>query len=294
MKKLYWKTYTWFYWRIVAKLEWLFHGKNPQAASLQTGLTIGLVTFVARYEKFFQPFIRQLAAVFPHREIIVIANGYPDKERQDKYLASISAFVAQFPNVRLIPHHEPEGLSRLWNEIIRNASSDHVLIMNDDISITPLFRRQLENSGILESDLALINQTWSHFVIAKKTVASIGWFDERLEGVGNEDQDYDYRLIAAGKSAGNAWLKGIRNIVTDTPDSSYKAKTVTVNRKYSGINYEFLHRKWRIYEQKKNDLCLYSPKFNTWFEKEPLLPTPPFYPPPQPRNADPKSNSKKS
>ena len=62
-----------------------------------TDYSIGVVTYVARFEKFLIPLIKQLTEVFPDKEIICIVNGHHDELLQINYLKQVTAFLNQFP-----------------------------------------------------------------------------------------------------------------------------------------------------------------------------------------------------
>ena len=61
--------------------------------------SIGVVTYVGRYDKYFIPLIKQLVNIFPDKEITCIINGHPDTSLQIEYLKNVTAFLNQFPNV---------------------------------------------------------------------------------------------------------------------------------------------------------------------------------------------------
>lgn len=237
--------------------------------------SIGIVTYIARYDRFFKKLIQQLSIIFPDVEIIVMVNGYYDATAQKTYTDKLSLFLSKFSNVKFELHEQPEGLSKLWNKLIINSTNDKVFIFNDDITISPLLREEIFN--MKKEHVSLINNSWSHFLISKKTIGEIGWFDERLTGVGNEDQDYDFRLIAKNMQADIVYINKIKNIVEQTKDFSYGKTMKVINNKYTAGNWEFLNKKWMISSEKQENL-LYSTKFKVWFNPVPKLPTPNFYP----------------
>ncbi len=120
----------------------------------------------------------------------------------------------------------------MWNELILASQTEKIFIVNDDIDIAPHFASALCTSGILEKQIAIINESWSHFLISKHTIAQVGWFDERLFGVGGEDWDYEARLAFAGVALDNFRLKGILNLSIYTSDFSFGASVERVEKKY--------------------------------------------------------------
>ena len=228
------RAWAWYY-----RLRRLARGRNTRYA-------IGMVTYVARYERYFQPVIDRFASWFPDTQIIVAVNGYHDQERQADYLSEVRRFLKRYRNVETIEHTHPQSLSKLWNEIIIKAHPDTVVIFNDDIMIQPFFHKELEASGALEHDVATLSRSWSHFVISKAVVARVGWFDERLSGVGNEDEDYEARLATAGETLGRVEVMGLKNFVHETRDFSYGKAIEVAKKKYVQANKVFFDRKWDL------------------------------------------------
>ena len=237
--------------------------------------SIGIVTYIARYDRFFKQLIHQLTSIFPDVEIIVMINGHYDLAAQNEYLKKISGQLNQFQNVKYTTHHNPEGLSKLWNKIILNASTEHVFIFNDDISVSPKLREEL--FSMKKDTITLINNSWSHFMISKKIIHEIGWFDERFPAIGNEDQDYEFRLLAKQHIPNVVYNGEIKNLVEQPTTYSYGKNMKTVNGKYSADNWNFFTKKWEISAEEKPNY-LYSTKFNLWFNPLPKLETPNFYP----------------
>lgn len=218
------------YVNLIRKL-WIFCPAPKEAQVSNTDYSIGVVTYVGRYETFFKPLIGQLYKLFPDTEIIIAINGYYDRTKQAEYLTKISALLAQYANVKVITHTEPQSLSKLWNQLIIASKNPRTLIFNDDVLLLPSFRKHLENSGALALDVALLKTSWSHFVVAKRVIAMAGWFDERFPGVGNEDEDYESRLALLGEPVHCITLGGLKNISVKTKDFSYGKTVAVVNEK---------------------------------------------------------------
>ena len=213
--------------------------------------SIGIVTYINRYDKLFKPLIKNLCKLFPDVEIVVAINGYYDQEKQQKYLTEIKALLAKFPNVKYIAYSEGQSLSKLWNQLVIHAINRKVFILNDDVKIAPYFRKNVEESGILKKELGLLNWSWSHFLISKSIIHQIGWFDERFPGVGNEDEDYEARLVIAGVYIESVEISGLKNIIIQTKDFSYGKHTETVNIKYVKGNKIIFDKKWDMLPEPK-------------------------------------------
>lgn len=207
--------------------------------------SIGIVTYIIRFS-IFKALLKKVHKTFPHTQIIVAVNGYYKPDSQRKFLEEIQEYVQQFPNVSLITHSEPQGLCTLWNRIILAAKNEKVFIMNDDIDIAPHFSEAFLSSGILNKEMALINESWSHFLISKKTIEKVGWFDERLYGIGGEDWDYEARLAFADIPLDIFPMKGILNLSIYTSDFSFGEDVERIHHKYTMSSAVFLRKKWDI------------------------------------------------
>lgn len=158
-----------FYWSLIP-LIWKFFKFESGNERSNFIFSIGIVTYVDRHRYFFKPLIKNLVKIFPDTEFIIAVNGYYDQEIQKKYVNEIKTYLSNFTNVKIVDFMQPQSLSKLWNLLIINSTSEKVLIFNDDILISPKFRRYLDSSDVLKSDIGIINSSWSHFIISKKIV----------------------------------------------------------------------------------------------------------------------------
>jgi len=207
--------------------------------------TIGIVTYLVRFEMF-KTVLKRVRKAFPHTRIVVAVNGYYNPDRQREYLAQIETYLKGFADVSMVAHEEPQALCRLWNELILASHTDKIFILNDDIDVAPHFGAAFGASGILGKDMAIINNSWSHFLISKRTILKVGWFDERLFGVGGEDWDYEARLAFAGIELENVALKGILNLSIYTTEFSFGKDVERVEKKYTKTSAVFLSKKWHV------------------------------------------------
>ncbi len=249
--------------KVINRLGWWhdsFLWKSRFILSLPAGghafkpeISIGITTFLNRFETSFKPLVRKLVYLFPDTPVIVAANGSTRRDEQLEYLSKLRDFCCQYSNLILIAYEEPRGLSHLWNRIMKEAGDQPVLMLNDDLSIKTQFIKFILSSGILSSDIATINSSWSHFLISPKIYLQAGEFDEELKEVGGEDDDYLARLA----------LKGLR-------PADYNCSTIARKRKkrkgvkelnsygkdmseeeggYSSYNVSYLRSKWEISDE---------------------------------------------
>lgn len=229
-------------------LSWKFIKKTKGTDCVNSSFSIGIVTYVDRYELFFKPLLSQIATLFPDTKIVVAVNGYHDEGIQNDYLQKLNRFLSDYPNVKIVQFQKPQSLSKLWNLLILNSNASKTFIFNDDIKLSPKFRTHLDNSGVLFEDIGLINRSWSHFLISKTIVEKIGWFDERFPAVGNEDEDYEARLKIAGILIKSYKVSSLQNVIFKTKNFSWKEADV-VNKKYVRANQVFFDSKWDVKDQ---------------------------------------------
>lgn len=207
-------------------------------------LTIGISTFVKRFDMF-----RQLVTDIranTDAPIMVMVNGEQSGELDETYRRDLLTFCASHPNV--YPHLFPtfQSLSKLWNTMVINAPTDHVWILNDDVHFTPERNPVPDIEAHIRKghDLFYAPWGWSHFVIGRAILDALGYFDERLLGVGEEDGDMLWRYeVMFGKSIEGIEVPGVGNLydfkqASEGVDTAYGNKTrfntmFMFGRKYS-------------------------------------------------------------
>ena len=228
-------------WKILFKTRFLKERKI-------NSLSIGITTFMNRYDDCLAPLVSKLSKLFPDCEIIIVANGHVLKKEQEAYLKKISLFSSKFKNVKLFKLNEPMGLSHIWNQIMRVSSNEDVLILNDDVDVKIEFSSSISEVLHIHDKLTLLNNSWSHFLINKSLPEIIGGFDEGLKEIGGEDDDYTARL------AMNKILIDGFDLDTIKSKLKLKRKRLKVNsygrnmheedNGYSSFNNRYLEEKW--------------------------------------------------
>ena len=210
-------------------------------------ITIGITTFEARFERYFVPLLKKIRE-YVDNEIIVGVNGENNREFNEDYRKGLLQFLSEKQNVYPIVFPRFRGLSKLWNSIVIHSTNDYILMLNDDIMI---------NSKDFIKDVCLalnrnqgrtflINRSWSHFLINRDELDDLGYFDERLLGIGEEDGDMTWRYIDRYKrEIGNYKIKGFENFAEDTV---YTCKPVNI-KTHSGTKYSLFNRKF-MFEEK--------------------------------------------
>lgn len=218
--------------------------KNPYS--------VGIVTYVKRFETYFKPLIKSIKAIKPDIEIVVAINGEYQQPFNESYRKQMLNFLQEFSNIYPTFHPKFRGFSKLLNTCLINSSNKFNLILNDDVSITsPDFFAQLDYLAEQEGLPSFkINGSWSHAFLNREEVSEVGWFDERFLGMGEEDGDFEWRWQEnKGAPFQSAGLVGLQNHV-EQKDCLNGLKIV--NGKYSLFNLAFVRQKYQESSSGKN------------------------------------------
>jgi hypothetical protein len=223
---------------LLGKLE------NPVA---RENITIGITTFEARFDHYFVPLLKRIRD-YTDNEIIVAVNGENNRAFGEEYRSNLLRCMAEHRNVYPIFFPQFRGLSKLWNSIAIHATHDHILMLNDDIMIDShdfmddICNTLRRNAG----KTFLINRSWSHYLINRDELDTLGYFDERLLGIGEEDGDMTWRYIKQyGEAIPSFKIKGFENYAEESV-RTYKPVNIHT---HSGTKYSLFNRKF-IHEEK--------------------------------------------
>jgi hypothetical protein len=115
-----------------------------------------------------------------------------------------------------------------------------VLVLNDDIRLKPSFFESFENEIASQTKTFRINGSFSHYAAFKPELIEVGFFDERLLGIGEEDGDFAWRYYKKyGREISSINIPLIDNIQSDIADPGF-SKGI---RNYSKFNREFILNK---------------------------------------------------
>jgi hypothetical protein len=218
----------------------------PPRRPLGHHFTIAITTFEARYESYFRPLYRSLRRSFPEVPILVAVNGHGDQGSQGRYLERICRELAdgEPPHRRFLLHDRVVGLCQMWNELLQASPTATTLVLNDDLRIDPYLRRWAEAMAWESVDLSLLNNTWSHFAIARRSWEKIGAFDQSFSGIGFEDMDYTARACLAGVRIGGVACPYLHHANDQPATTSFDGQSERVWGKYTSANQESFFRKW--------------------------------------------------
>lgn len=169
----------------------------PRFSEDKEDFKIVIVTFSKRFFENCLPLIKELRAAGVNQEIYIGINGDDgrsyDPALRSKFLQEISAI----PNVNPVSFGSFQGLSLIWNRCIQAADSEIVIVLNDDLIVERDYVvATLDKMAKVAKNksICLLNSGWSHFAISTRVFQEIGWFDERLLGIGEEDSDLTFRF----------------------------------------------------------------------------------------------------
>jgi GR25 family glycosyltransferase involved in LPS biosynthesis len=197
--------------------------------------SIGIVSFNKRFETYFKPLIKVIKDN-SDIEVIVCVNGSLREGFDQIYRKELLNFLAEYDKVYPMIFTSFRSLSKLWNNLIINSTNDNILILNDDVKILDKnFFEDIEQN--INNDLFTINESWSHFVANKTQMTELGFFDERLLGVGEEDGDMVFRYINKyGQRPKNITSQNLFNISSNENQENMKKGI----GKYSLFNRSFM------------------------------------------------------
>ncbi len=188
--------------------------------------SIVITTFDKRFQDFLVPLIRNIKHERPEVEIIVTVNGACQASFNENYRQQLLAFLANQNNCFPIMFPTFQSLAKMWNRGVLTATHEQVLVLNDDLNIPSGiengFFDRLENALLDNQRTFKINGSFSHYVICKQELIEVGFFDERLLGLGEEDGDFYWRYQERyGKEIANINIQNIENINSDVADDGY-------------------------------------------------------------------------
>lgn len=203
--------------------------------------SIVITTFEERFETFLVPLIRSIKSLRPEVEILVMVNGPTKKAFDSGYRNKVLAFLATQSNCFPTVFPNFQSLAKLWNRGVLTATSEQVLILNDDLEINieakPSFFDALEAALKNHMRAFKINGSFSHFVISKEELIRVRFFDERLLGIGEEDGDFVWRYHEAyDREIPSINMPAIGNLQSKVADEGF---TKGVGH-YSKFNRDFI------------------------------------------------------
>lgn len=206
---------------------------------MKNNFDIGITTFSLRYD-FVEKLINKIRELNVTNNIFLCINGEKDSYFNEEYRKKVLLLCASQSNVFPIFFVETRGLSKMWNTLLIHSTKDDVLLLNDDIELVTENMFDVVSDHIESNEyygISKINGTFSFFIVNKKLIDELGYFDERLLGFGEEDGDITYRLLEKeNKDVYQLYVQGVYNIISDIRHEHIKPGI----GKYSLFNREFV------------------------------------------------------
>ena len=201
-------------------------------------LSFVITTFEGRFEKYFKKLLTCLVNQnINNYEIFVIVNAENKLGMNDAYRKAMLSYCAQFSNVYVVMFTEFRGVAKLWNTGIVNSSGEYIAVLNDDIDVPDTFISCITNYIDTQDSSFSINGSFSHFVVKRSEVDTVGYFDERFLGLGEEDGDFVWRYLSIYGKFISVRIPNLTNYVDQTKPQNVKNYN---NCKYSDFNQKFM------------------------------------------------------
>jgi hypothetical protein len=200
--------------------------------------TIGITTFSKRFN-YLEKLVEQIRS-FVDYPIIIVINGEKDGTTDDKYLKDVLNLCQTYNQIYPTSFLETRGLSKMWNTIVVQSYHDNIMILNDDIEILSNHIFNVADEVFRDTNfqgICKINSSFSHFLVDKKVIESLNYFDERLLGFGEEDGDISYQMLKLNKTVDNVYCNGVINIISDVRHDHITSGI----GKYSKFNRDFIY-----------------------------------------------------
>lgn len=136
--------------------------------------------------------LRVYAELYPSIHVIILDNGHQD----------IDALI--HPKCSVFTELVNLGVAGSWNLLIRTAANlgyTKYIIVNDDVVLqTPVDELEAIIKAGTETTFHVCRPfyNWSVFILRKKIVETVGFFDTKFEKCFFEDNDYHYRMKLNG------------------------------------------------------------------------------------------------
>lgn len=198
--------------------------------------SIGVTTYSYRYKRFLINLVSEIRRD-TQSEIILAINGNYKEKFDEEYRKNILELSAKNSNVFPFIYPNFRSLSKMWNNIVVNASCEYVVLLNDDTTIvSPIFWKTVEDNIQKYQSCFRMDSKFCYFVVKKSELNEVGWFDERFLGIGWEDTEFiaRYENYFNKKLIDVIGVPGIKTYI----DRENIIVNQRVNDKYSEFNRE--------------------------------------------------------
>jgi hypothetical protein len=156
-------------------------------------------------------------------EAVVINNSV-----SSRYSSDLQELCAK-SRVSILSKHRNLGVAASWNWIIREGISrgyDYILIGSDDTHMGDRTIEAIKNLETHDNELLWHFEGWNLFLLHKKLIDVVGWFDENYFPAYYEDIDYSYRCDVVCRAVERVCVAAHDEMV---PRHVYKQLSVRIN-----------------------------------------------------------------
>ena len=141
-------------------------------------------------------------------------------------------------------------LATVWNKAILFSKTPYVCISNDDVLFEEDWlekaRKAFEQKGIHQVNMAYPMSSYSCFILHKRLIAKIGWFDPRFPTYCWEDEDWHLRMQEYAKKEKVNYPVAFTEAVNADKRLRIKDHLIWGKDFYKADgNKEFFHKKWK-------------------------------------------------
>jgi len=223
---------------------------------------VGIITYSQR-----KNFIKDLLSDIRLQSeipVYIAVNCDYQKPFDNNYRAFILDLCLKYDNVYPSFYLKFRGLSKLWNDIIINSCFDNILLLNDDGRIQNDFIKNIINHKIGTNNDTILktNEGWSSFIVNKKYIQSVGYFNEYYLGIGYEDSEIVKRTTEYPSFSSEDWIDLNKETINTFPKNNIDSKEINL-KKYSSFNNNIFNNK---YPQYTTSGCNFRP-YESFYEE---------------------------
>ena len=205
--------------------------------------SVTIQTFVHRFDNYFKPLMSSICKMRPDVDKVIFVNGQHKKDFDQSYRKDIMKFAADLPKTYIIMSPFFRGCSYMWNTCFNHTSTPYCLNLNDDVSLMNGFfdeyEQMLEHNSRMGDESFRINFSFSHFSLYRNDLFNVGYFDERLLGIGEEDGDWLWRWEVAKKKQMRVYRSDCLVNHVDMAETNVE-NMVKASGKYSKFNADWI------------------------------------------------------
>ena len=129
----------------------------------------------------------------------------------------LTGFLKETADTYIRHNPKNKGIATSWNDLLRLARGDYLVVINDDIRVSRGWLKKLANVIKAGASVSAPINGWEKgmqpyhwfpgycFMLRPQLLNTIGYFDERFDPANCEDLDYWYRVMKRGGTLGRAF-----------------------------------------------------------------------------------------